>query len=427
MAVRNKHLTQLAESNSPRSKVHVESEVSQDYGKGIPVARNVNTQSIIRLNLDETSRIGVFGPSGSGKTQFAKALASRALKTGFKVFHGSDVKNDFQSFNYKGGASKELINNRSAGLLSGEEPESFERVMAIPYFLSLHYDKGSPGEWGTVFSLSISDLSRSEFKFLTGYHSWRSNAAQETLDKILNETDLAGSSVSQLIDKAKDEKQDNLVRKLESLKTKKLLSERVNSNLRDVLSEFENVGVFSLGLKKYQKHLQGEESFFQFYSAKTLRKLKEMLRNGVISPPVLVMMDEAHKLMPQGTESAVKPEFQDFYDISGRQLGASTLLSSQRPSQLPNPDNEDDLDFLSDSSHLFIFRGRNTLSESDWKSVVKAGGVYDGMGGSELARWRRKIQGLKRFEAVFIDSEKHHGPEDCPVVESLSPLVSHPK
>jgi hypothetical protein len=71
-------------------------------------------------------------------------------------------------------------------------------------------------------------------------------------------------------------------------------------------------------------------------------------------------------------------------------------------------------------------RGRTTLSENDWKTIVKAMGVYDGKGGKQLDEWKDKINALRRHQAVFIDAERYGGPDDCPVVESLAPLSAHP-
>lgn len=393
-----------------------------DYNKRTPVAIDIDTNDVVEISLDDTTRIGMFGPSGSGKTTLAKALISRARKGGWMAFHGSDVKNDFRTFNRDGGASKQLRKD-TEGLLPGEEPESMERTMALPHFMAKNYD--SRPQYGDIFAMTLADLSQTELKFLAGYHQWTSSAAQESFDSILSDLDIENSSLDYMIQLA-EQSNNTLDRKLDGLKGKKLLTERVDNSLRQVLSKMDETGVFSLGLKTWRNYLGGQEHFFQFYSAKALRELKSMIDNNTIEGNTIVFMDEFHKLAPQGKESLVKDEFQDLYDISARQKGIATIISTQRPTQLPNPENLDDLDFISDLTDVFLMRGRTPLNEAQWKIIVKSMGVYDGSGGKQLTKWRKKMQSLERFEGVYINSQSHHSVEDCPKIRTLSPLVAHP-
>jgi len=395
-----------------------------DYNKRIPVAIDIDSNEVVEISLDATKRLGMFGPSGSGKTTLAKALISRARKGGWKAFHGSDVKNDFKSFNRKGGASKKL-QEETEGLLPGEEPEAMDRVLAIPHFMASNYS--SRPQYGTIFSLALSDLSNAEFKFLSGFHNWKSSAAQESLDEMLMNIDIENAGFEYMIDVAETEYDGNtLGRKLNGLKNKNLLTDRVNYTMRDVLGMFQEKETFSLGLKKWRDFLNGQEHFFQFYCAKAIRSLKDMIDQGEVDGDIITFFDEFHKLAPQGKESMVKDEFQDFYDLSARQRGIATIIASQRPTQLPNPDNLDDLDFISDLTDVFLMRGRTPLNEAQWKMIVRSMGVYDGGGGKQLKAWRRKMQSLNRFEGVYINSEKHHTVNDCPRIRTLSPLVAHP-
>lgn len=411
-----------------------EEAVEADYNQGIPLAKDIQTGDVIRIAADATTRIGLFGPSGAGKTLLAKAFLSRAADDGYTIVHGSDVKNDFQSFDYGDGAAKDL-RRKTQGLLAGEEPAPQERMLAIPNFLAQHYD-ADPSSYGTRFSVTLSDLTETEFRHLVGYHSWRSGPAQETLDNILMDVDLQHTSLghynaendtgSGLIYEAAKRGQSTLVRKLQAAKSNRLLDERCDTSLRDVLAELQDVNVFSLGLKEWRNYVSGDEHFFQFYSAKVLRVFREMIDAGELEPPFIIFEDEFHSLAPQGQESMVKEEFQEWYDRAARQRDVTTMISAQRSSQLPNPENDDDLDFISDLTDVFIMRGKPTPSPNDWKPLVRALGVYDGRGGSELSQWEAKINSLNRFQAVYINSQLHSGPEDCPIIETLSPLVSHP-
>ena len=425
----------LDAADNTHQKYQQETAVAEaDYSDGIPIARAMKTGEVIRIAADATTRIGLFGPSGAGKTTLAKAFLSRASHDGYNVIHGSDVKNDFQSFDYDGGASNKL-RNKTQGLLPGEDPAAQDRILAIPNFLANEYSS-DPSSYGTRFSVTLSDLTETEFRHLIGYHDWRSGAAKETMDEILMQVDLQQTSLGRydpqtgqgtgLIYEAAKRNQSTLVRKLRSVKSDRLLDERCDKNIRDVLSQLSEKNVFSLGLKEWRKYVPGDEHFFQFYSAKVLRVLREIIDADDLSPPFIIFEDEFHSLAPQGEESLVKDEFQEWYDRAARQRDVTTMISAQRSSQLPNPANDDDLDFISDLTDAFIMRGRPTPSDEDWKPIVDAMGVYDRVGGTELTQWKRKINALDRFQGVYINSERHSGPGDCPIIESLAPLVSHP-
>jgi hypothetical protein len=421
-------LTAAGEENYTRSLTSsVEREVGEpDYDKRVPVAQDVESGEIVWLELDDTTRIGAFGQSGSGKTTLAKRLILCAVIYGdWKAIHGSDVKNDFRTVNRKGGASKKL-QKETEGLLRGEEAQREERIMAIPNFMVPHYS--SRPQYGTIFSLQLSDLTESEFKFVAGYHDWDSTASKETLDEILLNEDLEKSSLDRLMAIAEQrDDQNTLLRKLKGVKNNRLLSQRVDHNMRDVLLQLdEDKNVLSLGMKGWRNFLNGQEHFFQFYAGKLLRSFKDLTDNGDLTGKYIYFMDEAHKLMPQGKESIVKEEFQDFYDLSGRQRDVIPFISTQRPNQVPNPTNKDDLDFVSDLSDVFLMRGKTPLHESQWKPIVSNMGVYNKDGHAQLKRWQSKIQSLNRYEGIYISSEKHSGPGDCPKIRTLSPVVAHP-
>lgn len=74
----------------------------------------------------------------------------------------------------------------------------------------------------------------------------------------------------------------------------------------------------------------------------------EMIDTGELEQPFIIFEDEFHSLAPQGQESMVKEEFQEWYDRAARQRDVTNMISAQRSSQLPNPENDHDLDFISD-------------------------------------------------------------------------------
>jgi energy-coupling factor transporter ATP-binding protein EcfA2 len=393
-----------------------------DYENKIPVAVDVDNGGLVHIELDEETRMGAFGASGSGKTTLAKAIMSRAYQGGWKILHGSDIKNDFRTFNRKGGASKKL-QKETEGLLKGEEAQSIPRVMAIPNFMVDTYS--SRPQYGTIFALSMNDLTEAEFKFLANYSDW-GEAPRESLDEILSKHDISDLSLGLLHDYAVQEYgQSTLSRKINSLDSYNLVSDRVNHNLRDILHLMDQKGVMSLGLKGWRNFMNGQEHFFQFYSGKTIRTFKDMYGKE-INGKYIMFFDEFHKLAPQGQQSMVKDEFQDFYDVSGRQRDVATFISTQRPDQVPNPENKDDLDFISNLTDVFLMRGRTPLHEKQWKPIVANMGVYNKDGSKQLKKWQRKINSLEQYEGIYISSTDHFSPDDCPKIRTLSPLVAHP-
>lgn len=402
-----------------------EQEIESDYSDGVPVAQDVNTGEIVRVSPDAKTRMGVFGESGSTKTILSKAFAFRLLDEGYdkwKIFHTSDIKNDFQKVNKKGGASKSL-QDFTSGLRPGEEPASVERILAIPHILTDYYDS-YPSSYSTVFTLKLSDLTEKELKYLLRYKEWSSQAAQDVFDSILRSYDLDEDDVTlrDLQDDAERRRQWFLKRKLEKLRSSGMINPRVKRSMQDVVDKFEEYDVLSLGLKWYRKI---PARHYRFYSAKMIRMIKEKKINGDLEAKLLNMKDEAHKLIPKNEESKVAKEIQEYYDVTGRQLDIPTLLSSQRPSQVPHKDTDDDMDFLSQMTDVFIMKGRKNLSDSDWKEVLHAMEVYDKTGGKKLTAWKNKMDSLKQHQGLYINW-RHKGPGDCPVIRSLSPTVAHP-
>lgn len=404
----------------------------RDYGNTIPVAKDVDSGDIISIKLDGKTRIGLFGQSGSTKTIMSKRLMGAALifsDQDWKACHISDIKNDMKSFNgVEGpgeGASKSL-QNFTEGLLKGEEPADHPRVLAIPYFMTEHYDNYPSRQ--DVFSLTLDDLSRAEFEFLADFHSWRKAPRNNLIEIFEDRVDFNNTSLPSLIQIAEqDYDESTLARELKKIKNDGLISRRVDNSLRDVLLGLKDKKVLSLGLKHWRNYLPEKRHYFQFYSGKVVREIKALMEKGEIPEKLIIFADEFHKLAPQGEKSILKEEFQDLYDVSARQNDIVTFVSTQRPSQIPNSQNDDDLDFVSELTDVFLMRGRKPLHRSEWKPILRDMGVYDGRGGDQLRKWEVKMQSLEQHEGIYVNSLKHDGPADCPRVRTLCPPVAHPE
>lgn len=400
-------------SGSPvLSSLVEEKKVSRSYSNGlIPVAFDKETGELVEIRFDGMTRVGSFAPSGMGKTLLAKAAISRAYKAGFKVFHGSDVKNDFQKVDCYGGVSKEL--RESLGLLDGEHPMEMDRTLAVPEFMVDNYS-GNPSSYGTRFSLGFQDITESDFRSLLGYGSLTSTQRDE-LDVILEDVDISDTNWSYLIDEAEG-RNKALARKFRSMRSKNVL---MPEQRKDVLLDLNEKGCLSLGLKGWENYLGSGMEKLRFYSGMLHRNLVNYVESGKVSPPILIFNDEFHKMAPDGSDSMVKEEFQNILDLSGRQNMISTWISAQRPSQIPYPESDDAYDFLGTLNHIFL--GFN-LSGPDWKSALKATPLWDP---HHSDRWGERLRDLGKYDFLYIDVENHDGPGDAQVVRSLAPLVAH--
>lgn len=424
----------------------VEEETEVDYSNGIPVARNVETGELIRIKFDDTTRIAAFGASGSGKTVGAKAILSRIYDHGWNVMHFSDVKHDFQDISYKGGVSKELI-RKTAGLVPGEEPHSVPRKIFQPWFLADEYPKGKPS-YVEQFTLGFEDIEESDFKSLVDPTS---EAQKQTLNNLISGLDLEDETFSTIkseLDHLEieysggDALKGALKRSIESLQNDNILSSRLRKDPFRYVSSWrchtcdeyvfpdkkggheghnleERRAVLSLGLENYDRYTPDEKEKFQFYVASMMDNFIQALRQDRIQGPYVVFCDEYHEVVPRDEESPVKDKFQRILDVSGRQNDIATLISTQRPSQVPMPGKKSRFDFIGDLDHIFI---SENLNAEEWSEALNAFNFYNP---SHQQKWKDKISSMDTHQFLYVNPNKHDSVEDCPVVEFLAPKWSH--
>jgi hypothetical protein len=417
-----------------------------DYSQGIPVARNVETGELVRIRFDDTTRMAAFGASGSGKTVGAKAILSRVHDYGWNVVHFSDVKHDFQDISYKGGVSKKLI-RETAGLAPGEEPHSVSRKIFQPKFLADEYPNGKPS-YVEQFSLGFEDIEESDFKSLVDVTS---DAQEQALNNLVSHLDLEDETFASILQELDHLEMDYsgsealkgaLKRSLKSLDNDNILGSRLRKDpFRYVTSwrchtcgEYifpdtkgdhqghnleERRAVLSLGLENYDKYTPDEKEKFQFYVASLMDNFIQALRQGRIEGPYVVFTDEYHEIVPRDESSPVKDKYQRMLDVSGRQNDIATLISTQRPSQIPMPGGKSRFDFIGDLDHIFISKN---LNAEEWSKALNAFNFYNP---SHQQKWKDKISSMNEFQFLYVNTNKHNSVEDCPVIEFLAPLWSH--
>lgn len=391
-----------------------------DYNQGIPCARDLNTGNLISIRLTPKTRIGLFGGSGSGKTLFAKSMMSRAWKGGYKIYAGSDLNNDFQKVNRKGGVSKRLVRD-TQGLLRGEESTELSRTLGVPSFMVKKYSS-RPDSYATRFALGLQDITKSDLKYLVGFSNF-SETQKDLWKEVMASVDLDQTSMRGLIKEFEGERGQTgeiIARKLRPLYTNQILKTGARSGM-DILREIKKDRIFSLGLKNWEDFYPNNIEKLRFYSAIMQRNFIKLIKKDVIQGPFIVFYDEMHYICPNGEESPAKKEFQRILDIAGRRNQISTLISAQRPSQIPWTYSDDPYDFLGTLNHIFLAEG---LPSSDWKKVVKSTNLWDQ---HHSDKWQDRMRYLDEHQFLYINTKEHSSAQDAQVVESLAPLCSHPE
>ncbi|WP_207587068.1 hypothetical protein [Halomontanus rarus] len=440
-------LTQLTEPVDP----------DPDYSQGIPVARDRRTDELIYIQFDGETRVGFFAPSGKGKTTFGKALISRLYDAGFKIFNGGDIKNDFQSLDYKGGASSSLI--KRMGLADYEQPHRIPKKIFMPKFMVDAYE-GKVPSYVEPFTLGFQDLSWTDLQFLLQPDSQAQKrtvkklARQVTMER-LADTDREIHGFALLRQKIMEmELGKNLERvmldTIDVLEAEQIVG---NQHREDPLQYLNEIGcpecfttefqstydnlwtctnedcdwkgekenrvsfAISLGLERWREFRHGDMHKIQFYAAVLLRQLKERAKAGQITPPILGFWDEAHLLLPATGESLMTGPMQDLVDVAARQIEMPIVLSSQQPNKIPH---SDDADILAELNHLFL---GFDLDKKHWKAALDSMSLYRHY---DADKWRRKMNRLKKYDFLYVSPEHHDSVTDCPIVRSLAPLCSHP-
>lgn len=395
------------------------------YDKGVPVARDVETGEIVRVPLNDDTRVFTCAKSGQGKTVLGKAFLSRVQSIGGKIFCGSDIKNDFQSWNgtqgNSVGPSQNLI-DVTAGLLKGEKGKDFNRSLGIPVFLSKEYVNSEPSSFGTLFSIGFGDISEQDFKYLIGFDGIRSDAQRGIIEDLFAENDgrdLTWTVIKEKCDSESKSGEKLWKRYLKPLKSKGVIGSK-GSSLNSFL-DFDRFDLCSLGLKGINAYTLGDMSKIRFYAAIVHRKVLDKRLNGEIdmNAPFVVYDDECHEVFPADESTPAKDEMALVFSRKGRQADMVSWLSSQEPQKVPSSQDKSPHDFISQTSHAFVGKG---LNWPGYRTVFSAFSVYDSNNTQPL---RDKKDALGDHQFLYLD-EGMDSVRDIRIVESLSPLAPHP-
>jgi len=398
----------------------------EDMSGPIPVAKDVNTGEIVKLPYGGTTRIFICAKSGQKKTILSKAYLSRIQKIGGYIFAGTDIKNDFQTWNGVQGPGKgagQSLQRVTAGLLEGEKPEDMDRNLGVPSFLVKEYDS-NPNNFGTIFSIGFQDISDHDFKFLIDFESWRSGTQQDILEDILLDLEEKGQNLSWsfLEDRLDDEKQsgEKISKRIRKFKSKSIIGSR-GASLNTFL-DFEDSNLCSLGLRGIDSYTLGSMKTIRFTSAICHRKVLSDRQDGKIdeSKPFVIFDDECHEIFPSDEPSPAKDEMALAFSRRGRQAKLTTVLSTQEPQKIPSPSDSSKHDFVSQTSHAFIGKG---LNWPGYKTVFQAFSIYNSNNTEPLRNLKDRLDdGEFLFIAEWMDDIS-----DVQVVEPLSPLTPHPE
>jgi len=394
----------------------------KEYTDSVPVARDVETGEVVWVPLTDKTRVFLCAKSGEGKTVLGKAFLSRVADMGGSIFAGTDIKNDFQSFDYQHGVSKELI-DATQGLLGFEKPKvedrdfksDFAKRLAIPYFMREFYD-ANPRNVGELFSIGFQDISQNDFEGLIEVDSWRSDSQVEVMRDILSQesvNELTWDYLFRTIDDVAGQSASKLKRKLRPFKNNDVIGSK-GLGLDNVV-DFDDVSLVSLGLKGID---YADDSMIDFYSALSHRMFLEKAKDGVFDGPVVLYDDEAHEVLPSDRDTMTKSEVALAFSRKGRQAGLVTVLSTQEPHKIPSQQDKGSEDFVSPTSHAFVGRG---LSWPGYRTVFSAFSIYNS---NDTQPLRDLKDELGEHQFLYID-ESMDSVYDVKIVESLAPLVNH--
>jgi len=393
----------------------------------VPVARDIETGELVWLPFNNRTRILLCAKSREGKTLIGKTYLSKIVDLGGKVFCGSDIKNDFQSFDYKSGVSQELVDS-TQGLLKPEKPKikdrdfkkDFAKTLGIPYFMKDFYldSDGKPRNIGSLFTINFSDISKNDFKGLIGLDDWRSESQRDTMNDILSTveiSDLTWEYLFRRIDEEATEKSgEKLKRKLRPYSNENVVGSKGES--LDAVMDFDYSNLVSLGLVGID---DAEDSRVEFYSALAHRAFFKKCRSGDLPSPRVLFNDEAHEILPSDRSTLVKDEIALLFSRKAGQIGVSTVLSSQEPRKIPSEGDNSPHDFVKDTTHAFVGRGLN------WKGYTTVFKVFRFYDANNTQPLRDLTNRLEQYQFLYLD-QGMESVEDVRIVEALAPLVSHP-
>lgn len=396
--------------------------------EAVPIARDVDTGEIIWIPYDKRTFLFLCAKTREGKTVLAKNYISRIVELGGSAFVGSDIKDDFQSFDYKGGVS-DRIRNETQGLLKSEKPkleridfkEDFAKNLAIPYFLKDYYsdDDPNPRNIGQLFSLSFSDISKNDFKNLIGIDSWTSETQKEIMEDILSTVEMDELTWEYLFRRIENEtggrSVDKLMRKLEKYKNDNVLGSKGSS--LDSLINFQDENLFSLGLLGID---EAEDNRVDFYSALAHRRFFDACKGDDVSKPRVLLNDEAHEVLPASRSTLTKDEVAKLFSRRAGQLGIATVLSTQEPRKIPSVNDRSPHDFVKNTTHAFVGRG---LNWKGYKTIFRVFRFYDQNNTQPL---QDLVNELEQYQFLYIDQSMKNV-DDVKIVEALAPLCAHPE
>ena len=361
---------------------------------------------VAEMQLSASDRILICDRTGGGKTGLLKRIVYGLHKSGQKIIHLSDVKNDFADIDTDGGVPPEFV--EEAGLHPGEKPESIPVEVFQPRLLYNEYRRSPPDVLGGMetFSYGFQDLRESEIKTLV-------NATSDTQNDILTNAIAANSELtygaleeSVLGMDANGQAKRSLLNSIRRLKEQEVLHEDFREKLP---SDYLGDGVVAVSMDNWDSYKREGREKLEIQIAIALRRIKQGLRDGDLEGPITPIFDEAHVFC--GEDNSIStPEIVDMIDL-GRAYNIPLIFSSQRPSQLAQG-------IIDGLSHFFI--GKNVPPDQRME-LLKAADLVEHQDYS-TGKWTKIFREMGKYEFLQVDSERSL----WRVVSPFAPPCFHP-
>jgi len=365
----------------------------------VPLGIDLELNDIFALDFSTSKRILVLGRTGSGKTILMSSLIDRLIYSGLRVF-SVDYKGEFV-YKYLPNNDKRLIKY----LLKGEKPAPINIMSLYPIFLTKRITR-KLAEHETYLQFSFRDLTADDFKTLLNIQDKDTsliNFIDYTFSEYVNKGKI--KSLSEYIELIQQNKELHELAKRKLIAgIKALITEKVIGDEGDdlQLDEWINEGiVINLNLK-------GMASYTTFsnpattYLAILLRKLYTLKVEGRIKKKshLVMMIDEAHKFIPNEANPSSKQEFLRLLDVA-RAERISLFYATQDYRRIPQT-------LINQANYIFIPLGTPLNEAKDlFKDVLAEEYTHPSTFPSKVASILRKATKYKSADSkVWIVLDK---------------------
>ena len=401
-------------SNIYKSLIYEEQQSEIEYSKDkIFLGWIKDTDEEYYLSNRKEDVVLIVAPRGSGKSFIMRGHMNRAFLGGCKVFMPLDFKAEYRTNNFIGGIQKHLMK-----LGKGEQPRPIPTKMFVPKFMQKYYPSQQLPAYNNIFEFGFKDLSDKGWCTLLGVSPSDESLytiVEEIVDKIRKDEVGDWEGIMNIVDvygkesKIPAQTLNKMKRKIIGAKNRGVLGNQFLYNPIDDLDN--NIVVQNL---MYMDFIPNGVIDHQLYIGTMMEKIVRGLREKKISPPVMVYMDEMHKIAPRDAKDLISRQMTiDFINLY-RDLGVRIIGATQFPAQLPTA-------VLSQVNKFIIPK---KIDKDDRKWILDKADLYE-MGDWQRGTWQEIFGEMGPFDVMVVNKNPHKREANFEIVTPASPLSYH--